>query len=154
MRLYLVQHAESKPEAEDPARGLTVKGASDVKKVADFLKPLGLSVAAIWHSGKTRAVQTTEFFAQAISASQGIIKHDGLAPLDPVQPIEQEVSRVSEDLMVVGHLPFMGKLASALAAGSDSADAVAFQQGGVVCLERDEQGAWRIRWAVTPELLG
>jgi len=154
MRLYLVQHAESKPEAEDPSRGLTEKGEADVKKVAAFLKPLGLNVAAIWHSGKTRAAQTAEILAQAVSATQGIIKRDGLAPLDPVQPIQEEVSRSSEDLLVVGHLPFMGKLASALAAGSESADAVAFQQGGVVCLERDDKGAWRVRWAVTPEVVG
>jgi phosphohistidine phosphatase len=154
MRLYLVQHAESKPEAEDPNRGLTDKGETDVKKVAAFLKPLGLSVAAIWHSGKTRAVQTAEILGQAVSASQGLSKHEGLAPLDPVQPIQEEVSRVLDDLMLVGHLPFMGKLASALTAGSDSADAVAFQQGGVVCLERDDKGGWRVRWAVPPELVG
>jgi phosphohistidine phosphatase len=154
MRLYLVQHAESKPESEDPARGLTDKGQADVKKVVAFLKPLGLTVSAIWHSGKTRAVQTAEILAQAITASQGVTKHDGLAPLDPVQPIQDQVSRSPDDLMLVGHLPFMGKLASALAAGSDSADAVAFQQGGIVCLERDEHGTWRIRWAVTPEVVG
>jgi phosphohistidine phosphatase len=154
MRLYLVQHAESKSEAEDPSRGLTDKGQSDVKKVAAFLKPLGLTVTAVWHSGKTRALQTAEILAQAVSAGHGVIKHDGLAPLDSVQPIQDEISRESEDLMIVGHLPFMGKLASVLAAGSESADAVAFQQGGVVCLERDDKAVWRIHWAVTHEVVG
>lgn len=154
MRLFLVQHAESRPEAEDPSRGLTGKGQSDVEKVAAFLKPLGLSVAAIWHSGKTRAVQTAEILSRAVSASQGVTKHDGLAPMDPVRPIQEEVSRVLDDLMLVGHLPFMGKLASALAAGSESAEVVAFLQGGIVCLERDEKGTWQILWAVTPNLLG
>ena len=154
MKLYLVQHAESKSEKMDPARGLSEKGQADVKKVAAFLKTLRLVVEAIWHSGKTRAVQTAGILGQAVSAKQGVIQQNGLAPLDPVQPIQEKISQVSEDLMIVGHLPFMGKLASSLAAGSESADAVAFRQGGVVCLERDDQGTWRVRWAVTPDLLG
>ena len=154
MKLYLVQHAESKSEKIDPTRGLTEKGEADVKKVAAFLKPLGLTVTAIWHSGKTRAFQTAEILRQALSAKQGVLERGGLAPLDPVQPIQEEIFQVSEDLMIVGHLPFMGKLASALAAGSESADAVAFRQGGIVCLECDDQGTWSVRWAVTPDLLG
>jgi phosphohistidine phosphatase len=54
--------------------------------------------------------------------------------------------------MIVGHLPFMEKLASLLVAGSEDADIVAFQMGGVVCLERDDVGVWRVRWMVTPDM--
>ena len=44
MRLYLVQHGQSKSEEEDPQRRLTDKGIGEVQKVADFLRPLGFAV--------------------------------------------------------------------------------------------------------------
>lgn len=55
--------------------------------------------------------------------------------------------------MIVGHLPFLGRLISRLLIDSDSPDLVAFQPGAVVCLERSEVKSWHIRWMVVPELL-
>jgi len=37
MNLYLVQHAEAKPESEDPDRPLTEKGWRDIRKIAPFI---------------------------------------------------------------------------------------------------------------------
>ncbi len=153
MKLYLVQHGESQSKDIDPARGLTDKGRRDVEKVGYFLKPLGIVVSAVRHSGKTRAIQTAEILAQSLSVTQGVMQQEGLAPLDPVEPVANQLSTMSEDLMLVGHLPFMGHLASSLVAGAESADAVAFQQGGVVCLETHEKSGWRVRWMITPDLL-
>ena len=51
MKVYLVQHGEAKSEKEDPQRNLTDKGIDEVQKVANFLRPLKLTVNAIWHSG-------------------------------------------------------------------------------------------------------
>jgi phosphohistidine phosphatase len=153
MKLYLVQHGESKPKDVDPGRGLTDKGFADVRKVADFLKPLQAGVKAVWHSGKTRAQQTAEILTDVVGAGDFQVR-EGLAPNDPVDPMKDELARAHDDLMIVGHLPFLGKLASILVAGSELADVVAFRQGGIVCLERHEEGAWRVRWMVTPEILG
>jgi len=153
MRLYLVQHGEAKAEQIDPERRLTDKGRRDVEKVSSFLKRLDLRVAAIWHSGKPRAAETARILAAAVAADGGIVRRDGLAPNDPIAPIRQDVNRAENDLMIVGHLPFLSRLASALGAGGESADAVAFRNGGVVCLERDHRQLWRLGWIVTPELL-
>jgi phosphohistidine phosphatase len=153
MKLYLVQHGESKPEDVDPGRGLTNKGIADVRKVADFLKPLRADVKAVWHSGKTRAQQTAEILTDVVAAGDFQVR-EGLAPNDPVDPVKDKLALIHNDLMIVGHLPFLGKLASILVAGSESADVVAFRHGGIVCLERDETGAWRVHWMVTPEILG
>ncbi|MBM3300343.1 MAG: phosphohistidine phosphatase SixA [Deltaproteobacteria bacterium] len=154
MRLYLVQHGQSKREEEDPQRGLTDKGVADLERVAAFVQPLGLTVSAVWHSGKTRALQTAEILSRALSPGKGVIQHTGLAPLDPVWPIAEEIGALSEDLMIVGHLPFLGSLASLLVSGSETTDLVAFQQGGIVCFEKEEKLGWRFRWMVTPDLLG
>lgn len=153
MRLYLVRHGEAKPKQQDPQRRLTAKGLRDVRKAADFIKPLGLSVDAVWHSGKARAARTAEILASVITVSQGALQREGLAPNDPIGLTAKELSSFDEDLMIVGHMPFLGKLASALVAGDESADVVAFKQGGIICLERDEGGIWRLGWMVIPELL-
>jgi phosphohistidine phosphatase len=153
MRLYLVQHGNAKPKDEDPEKRLSNKGVRDVKKIAEFLKPLGLSVCEILHSGKARAAQTADLLLQSVTASRGVIQQQGLAPKDPVESVKSKMDRLSEDLMIVGHLPFLGKLASALLTESESVDVIAFQQGGVVCLERLESGGWSMLWMVTPNIL-
>ena len=66
MRVYLVQHGESKSEGEDPQRRLTDKGLGEVQNVANFLRPLKIAVDAIWHSGKARAQQAGELLAEAV----------------------------------------------------------------------------------------
>ena len=60
MRLYLVQHAKAASKEVNPERPLTEEGLRDIKKVAEFVKPLNLCVDYLWHSGKKRTVQTVE----------------------------------------------------------------------------------------------
>jgi len=153
MRLYLVQHGEAHPKEADPTRRLTEKGADDVRKVAGFLRPHGLRVDAIWHSGKPRAAETADILASAVKAAQGVVECKGLDPNDPVLPVAEEMDEAPEDLMIVGHMPFLARLASVLLAGDEDADIVQFHNAGVVCLERDEDGGWHMHWIVTPGLL-
>jgi phosphohistidine phosphatase len=152
MRLYLVQHGQAKSKDEDPDRHLTDGGFRDVGKVAEFLGTSGLAVTAVWHSGKTRASETAAILAHALGV-EAVHERKGLAPNDPVAPVRDEVAGAEGDLMIVGHLPSVAKLASLLVAGSDSAGAVSFRNAGVVCLERAEDGSWGLLWSVVPELL-
>ena len=153
MRLYLVRHGEAKPAGEDPERHLSDAGVQEAERVAAFLKPLGLRVGVLWHSGKARAAQTAEILAPALTADEGIVRRDGLAPNDPVGPVADAVSAWTDDVMIVGHLPFLGMLAALLLAGDEDADLVAFQCGAVVCLEGSGRSRFRLRWLVTPELV-
>lgn len=152
MRLYLVQHANAVDEKVDPQRPLSQRGLADCQKVAAFIRPLNLSVGCIWHSGKTRADQTAEIFAPAMHTSEGPIQHPNLAPNDDVTVIGNELAADKQDLMIVGHLPFLSRLTGLLLTGTQGADVVAFQQGGIVCLQRWEQNPYRIVWMVTPDL--
>jgi phosphohistidine phosphatase len=67
--------------------------------------------------------------------------------------LAKEISGMADDLMIVGHMPFLGKLASMLLVGSESKNLVAFRQGGVVCLQRNDDQTWQVAWMVTPQLL-
>jgi len=151
MKVYLVQHGEPVPKETDPERPLTEKGRADARKVARLLGMSQVKVPEAWHSGKTRARETAEILAAAIEAE--VSKAEGLAPLDPVSPVRDKIEGRAEDLMLVGHLPFMARLASLLVLDNELPEIVAFRQGGIVCIEGREDGGWRVAWMVVPDLL-
>ncbi len=151
MVVYLVRHGTASAGA-DGEKHLTEESRRGMAKVAALLRPLGLSVSAVRHSGKARARETAEILAGAFDVKGEVAERPGLAPGDPVEPVKEELDRGSESLMLVGHLPFMGALASLLAAGDASAGVVAFHAGEVVCLARQQDGTWMIYWAVSPDL--
>ncbi|MBW1990743.1 MAG: phosphohistidine phosphatase SixA [Deltaproteobacteria bacterium] len=153
MRLYLVQHAEAKSEAEDPRRDLTDKGRAEVAKVANFLEPLNLNLSRVLHSGKTRAQSTADILAASLKPAGGVAQTDGLAPLDDPQVWADRVLGLAEDTMLVGHLPHLARLASLLLCGDPEKGAVNFKMGGVVCLSRSPEGRWGLEWMVVPEAL-
>ena len=153
MKLYLVQHAKAAPKQIDPQRPLTEEGRRDIQKVAAFIQPLKLSVDYLWHSGKKRAEQTTELLAEVVKINKTQTIHDGLGPNDDVTVLRNEIVCSPQDVMIVGHLPFLSKLASLLLTGSESTNTVSFRQGGIVSLSRYEGNQWQIDWMVTPELL-
>ncbi len=153
MKLYLVQHGKAEPMEVDPDRPLSEEGRREVEKIADFLQPMNLSVHSILHSGKSRAVQTAEILATAISSHDGLTQYDGLAPNDSVTPWPDELEEINRDILIVGHLPFLDKLASLLLAGRECAHVLDFQNAGVVCIERTEHYHYRVDWMILPRLL-
>jgi len=153
LKVHLIQHGEATTEEVDPSRTLTAKGRSDVQRITSFLKNAGVHPGLILHSGKTRARQTAEVIAAQLGPDCHVKEREDLAPNDPVTNLTKEISGMADDLMIVGHMPFLGKLASLLMAGSESKNPVAFRQGGVVCLQRNEDQTWQAAWMVTPELL-
>lgn len=153
MHLYLVQHADARPKEEDPERPLSDKGQADIRKVAAFLSEhSAVRVGLILHSGKLRAQQTAETLAEHLHPGS-VTATDGLSPLDDPAIWAGRLAETDEDLMLVGHLPHMSKLAARLLIQNDERTVVQFQMGGVVCLRRDEVGAWSLRWMMVPELV-
>ncbi len=153
MRLYLVQHALAKPKDEDPERPLSDQGRVDIDRMAIFLAESDVAVGSIQHSGKTRAAQTAQVLAERLQAVAGVSVAEGLKPVDNPAPWAERLKGGREDLMLVGHLPFMARLAALLVSGDPDVEVVRFQPGGVLCLERDEAGRWAIAWMVVTALL-
>ena len=153
MRLYLVQHGDALPEEVDPARPLSAAGRTDVAAVARFLAAGGLRVPKVLHSGKLRAEQTAALLAEAVAPGRAPAARSGLDPKDPPDGIAREAAAWEEDVMLVGHLPFMARLASRLLAGRDDAGVVDFRPGAAVCLERGDRQHWSIVWMIRPELV-
>jgi phosphohistidine phosphatase len=153
LRVYLVQHGEAKPEAEDPARPLTDRGRDEVRRVAERAAALGIQVAEIRHSGKSRARQTAEIFAAALSPSRGMRETEGLAPADDPGKARAAIESACDPLMLVGHLPHLSRLASLLLLGDPGREIIRFRNGAIICLAK-VQDHWLVQWILTPELAG
>jgi phosphohistidine phosphatase len=153
MLLYLVQHGEAKREEEDPARPLSAKGIEDVKKAASCISRLNIEVEEVLHSGKVRAKQTAELLSSNLRIAKGVSQTDGLAPLDAPGLWAERLKHKKNSLMLVGHLPHLGKLSSLLLSGDKEKNIIAFRMGGIVCLKRDDAGMWSLQWIITPEIL-
>ncbi len=153
MLLYLVQHAESKTKEEDPERPLSERGLQEIRKVARQLAALKVGVSEIHHSTKLRAKQTAEVLSGALRPGRGLRESDGLSPLDDPGVWAERLQGRREDLMLVGHLPHLERLASLLLCGEAGRRAVAFRTAGVVCLERDDTGVWSVHWVLRPEMV-
>jgi len=134
-------------------RNLTEEGLRDIQKIAGFIEPLNLCVDYLWHSGKKRAVQTAEVLAKVIKANAMVADREGIGPADDVTVLRTELAFIVNDIMIVGHLPFLSKLASLLLTGCESTSIVAFKNAGIVCLSQSDEDKWQINWMLAPELL-
>jgi phosphohistidine phosphatase len=151
MALYLAQHGKSLPKEKDPNKGLSEDGTREVERIALAARNYGVTPAAIMHSGKRRAQQTAAIFAGALDPPKGLEAVNGLAPLDDVTALSV---KSQENIMLVGHLPFMEKLTTYLTTGAAERPAVLkFQNGGIVCLDQDpDNHSWFIKWTLMPHI--
>ena len=148
----MVQHGEAAPEQENPDRPLTAQGRADVTRVAQAAARCAVRPDGIWHSDKLRARQTAEILGAKLRPGGGVKLAAGLAPKDDPALMAARVEG-AEPLMLVGHLPHLSRLASLLLVGDPSKEVITFRMGGMVCLDHAESG-WRVKWIVTPEVLG
>jgi phosphohistidine phosphatase len=142
VRVYLVQHGQAKSEDEDPPRPLTDRGVDDVTWVAHWaIDRFGVRPSRVIHSGKTRSRQTAEIWGRLIGVDPE--EGDGLAPNDDPTTWVRRLAAEIGDVMLVGHLPHLAKLASLLLTGDADRQLVGFRQGGLVAAEHADAG-----WAV------
>jgi phosphohistidine phosphatase len=151
MSLFLVQHGKNLPKERDPEKGLSLEGRNEVERITAVADEYGITVSAIRHSGKKRARETAEIFAGCLNSGGGVQEMEGLSPLDDVTKLNP---KSEENLMLVGHLPFMEKLTSYLITTSfDRPPVLKFQNGGIVCLDQNpEMGSWFIKWTLFPRI--
>ncbi|MDX1673945.1 MAG: phosphohistidine phosphatase SixA [Longimicrobiales bacterium] len=152
MQLYLIQHGKAKSKDEDPDRPLTEEGRREVETVMLLMMQYGaITAPEVLHSGKRRAAETAEIVGRKLDAS--VEEADGLQPMDDPGVWEERLIDREQDVVLVGHLPHLPKLASLLLSGDEEAELVEFTNGGVVCLRRDDEGRWALRWSIPPSLV-
>jgi phosphohistidine phosphatase len=153
MRLYLMQHGKADSGTSDTQKRLTEEGRAEVERVATFLaRTAPAKRGRVLHSGKTRARETAEILAAA-DPYLDVTEAPDLAPLDDPAIWATRAQEVGEAVALVGHLPHLSRLTSLLLTGETDPPVVHFSNGGMVCLERSQEGDWALRWSIVPALL-
>jgi phosphohistidine phosphatase len=147
MRVLLVRHGEAASSSPDGERPLTAKGRDDARRLAEWCAANGHEPHVIRHSGILRAAQTAEILGARLSPPQGVVAARGLAPDDEPQPWADELSHEPGTIVVVTHMPLVGRLAALLTARRSTAS---FAPAECWCLERDGE-RFRVVSSWTPD---
>ena len=154
MKLFCVRHGHAAQMPDYTGeRPLTQEGINEVSKIAAYLKRQGIHVVHLMHSGKLRARQSAEILAMFEEEGQDLEVCALLGSDYPTAPLIDLIQEWHDDTMLVGHMPFMSQLVSALILGKDSYDILQFSPGTVVCLDRIENHRWILNWVVRPDTL-
>jgi phosphohistidine phosphatase len=149
---------------------LTPEGRAEVERVVARAAAVGVRIDAVRHSDRRRAVITAGIVADGLGVAD-VAAREGLRPMDPVAPVAAWLNgdpgapgsepgggaaALPASLLVVGHLPFLGKLASLLVAGDEAAQVLAFRNAALVRLVPKKEPAggalWSVTWVLAPEL--
>jgi phosphohistidine phosphatase len=142
--VVLVRHGEAVDSDRDPARPLSELGRAHAESAAAWLAVAEPRLVEIRHSGKLRALETAQILAKRLGVGPSQLSEvAGLAPGDDVEPVAAELEIEQQSVILVGHLPFMGRLASRLLTGDPSRLAIRFVDAAVLLLAPIE-GRWHL----------
>ena len=161
MNLYLLRHGLAVEPGEhgftkDAERPLTAKGKAKLARITAAMEKLDLSFEVILSSPYIRARQTAEIVADAFDARKRIEFTEALTPSgNPRKLIEVINQLFSQDILLVGHEPFLSEFISSLIAGTTSVPIV-MKKAGLCKLTTDSLRYGRcatLEWLLTPKQL-
>ena len=157
MEIYLVRHGAAFSKEEDPERHLNNDGVDQCHLTGRALKRLEIQLDLIVSSPKARARQTAEIIAEEVGYSRAEIKIT--EALEPTALPKDTISYLNDfadvkRIMLVGHLPLLGHLASELLINT-SQISFYFEPGAVCQINTEQPHAFAgdLCWFLTPEHL-
>lgn len=151
MNIYLMRHGDAVYQGSDDLSPLSGQGKQDIDAIAKFILPWRLH-ARVFHSEKLRAKQTAERLSAGFIV-ESITERAGLSPSDSIIAMVDELNEMNSDTLLVGHMPFMGRLVSQLLYQNAGQDVMNFHKGTLVCLQLISYRQWAIDWVIHPELV-
>lgn len=160
MNLYFMRHGIAvEPESEvlynDKDRALTEKGRKRVSQIAKGIKVMDVCFDLILSSPYLRARETAEIVAKVLKIERKLMIEEELVPHGDIEKLikllRKEHSQV-ENILLVGHQPYLGALVSILIVGRSSAS-FDFRKGSLakVSIDKLEYGHCGIlEWFLTP----
>ncbi len=148
MKIYLVRHGRAEHPSVDPQRSLSNQGKVEVTKLAHHLKKSQVSVSQLRCSTKERAKQTAKIIGAKINTSP--TTYEGMQPNDPVDPVARDIDGFTNNIMLVGHLPFLPTLAEKLSGGNFNSLDISLPTAGMLVLEKNSDGLWILSDAFYP----
>lgn len=163
MNLYLLRHAIAVERGTagyeiDSTRPLTPDGVRKMHRIAEGMLHLEVHPDVIVTSPSLRARQTADIAAQVLRLRRSVDVHDALSPGGDQARLLSDLGRLYGDhkgVMLVGHQPDLGELASTLVAGSLDL-ALDLRKGGLCLLATTSLHYGQcatLKWLMTPRLL-
>ncbi len=158
MVVYILRHAiaEERGTAGYPNddRPLTEDGKNKMSKAAKGISKIVGDVDVILTSPLIRAHDTAKIVARALGAEHKIEICKELTPGNSLKKLLSSLSKFKglKSIMVVGHQPDLGYLASALLGSSESI--VEFKKGAICAIEAStlpSQANGRLLWLLQPK---
>jgi len=160
VNLYLLRHGIAVERGApgfktDADRPLTPKGKRQLRDIAGAMRNMDLDFDLILSSPFRRARQTAEIVAQNLKQAKQLAFSDELTPEgNPKALIRQlnELQPAPENILLVGHEPYLSRFAARLISGEDTAR-LELKKGGLCRLETDFLRFSRcavLQWLLTP----
>src|SRR5712691_710324 len=164
MNLYVLRHGLAVEHgapgyARDADRPLTPKGKRKLEQIADAMDAMALSFGLILSSPYTRARQTAEIVADTLHARKKLEYSEDLVPDGSFKKLIEGLNDLKsrpEDVLLVGHEPYLSGLISLLVSG-DSDFSVVMKKGGLckLFIESLKHGRCAaLEWLLTPRQMG
>jgi phosphohistidine phosphatase len=161
MNLYVLRHGiavdPGTPGCErDSERPLTPKGKRQLRQIAAAMKKMDLRFDLILSSPFLRAKQTAAIIVESLILKKQPGFSDALTPDgNPKALIRQlnELKPVPENVLLVGHEPYLSQLIALLTAG-ETGMAIGLKKGGLGKLEVESLHDGRcatLVWLLTPQ---
>jgi phosphohistidine phosphatase len=159
--LYLVRHAfaahaDPAQWPDDSTRPLTADGIRRFRSAARGLRRLVPEVDVVLSSGFARAWETAELLHE----ETGWPKPQECSALEAGRPASGAVDVLRQHseqaVALVGHEPYLSRLASLLCAGGEDTLRLDLKKGAVALLRIDGEvgpGSAELRWALAPKIL-
>ena len=159
--LYLVRHGiaeDASSTGSDADRCLTDDGVRKMRRAARGLRRLGIVPDAVLTSPLRRAEQTATILAEVLSRDLTVERYPPLEPGHAAKEVLDGLSQYARarHIVLVGHQPDLGRLASHLLTGAANRAPLAFKKGAVAAIEvasLPPQGAGELQWFLTPSQL-
>lgn len=145
MDAYLIRHGDAVAEMDNPKRPLSTKGRRDVQRTAHLALARNIQISAIYHSGILRAFETAQILAEILAPPLGLDLHAGLLPEDDPAIVKAELDLMDHPIALVGHLPYLNRLAALLTSGDPNRAVVEFLPAMMIGFERQDY-QWKITW--------
>ncbi len=161
MNLCFLRHAKAQPRSPkwrpDSKRPLTKDGEEKMFDVARGMKKLGVTFDLILSSPYARALRTAQIVVEVYKVRKLFQTENLGSEADPHAVIEEINDNFStlNDIMIVGHEPFLSGLISVLLSG-DGALRIDFKKAGLCKLTVDDLRfgkCARLDWLLTPRQL-
>lgn len=164
MNVFLLRHGvavDRDPQSfpDDSRRPLTLKGEDRVRLVCDALQALEVSFDRILASPFLRSRQTAEIVANSLGMRRALEFRDELTPAGDPKALLRVINRISpksENLLLVGHEPYLSGLLSVLICGQADA-AIDLKKNGLVKIEAAQRLKFgrcaTLNWLLTPRQL-